>query len=323
MPSAGPTQVREPRPAWILAGCTATGKSALAQRIAEATGAAIVSADSMLVYRGMDIGTAKPTPAERGGVPYLGIDLATPAEPFSAGAWLKAVRRQLDALPPPSPDDSRLPGHGLVVVGGTGLYLRALLRGLDSPPSDAASRSAWQSCFAEGGVPALQAALRSQAPEALEALSGSDRINPRRLIRALEKQEAAATPAARGKPQPTIRPCGIVTLSIPTVLLNERIAGRIAAMFDEGLPEEVARLRAAYPTWSSTAAAAIGYAEVAAMLDGAITRDEAMRRIATRTRRLAKRQRTWFRHQLESVPVDASSHDVAALEQAVLAAFSR
>lgn len=312
------------RPVWILAGPTATGKSAVAQAIAEKTGAAILSADSMLVYSGMDIGTAKPSPSERGTVRYLGIDLATPDKPFSTGAWLSAVREQLRALPAPSPSDSALPGHGVIVAGGTGLYIRALLGGLDAPTSDAASRDHAASLLAQGGVSALQSAIRSRSEAAFDSLSDSDRINPRRLTRALEILESRDASGASNEPfraasrQPAPR---IAVLAIDPATLAARIALRISRMFADGLAEEASRLRIAYPALSVTASAAIGYAEAFAMLDGALNREQAEERIAARTRQLAKRQRTWFRHQVDAVTIDASSGDVEAIAGATLAAW--
>ena len=323
-PSAG----RRPlRPAWIIAGPTATGKSAVAQRIAESTGAAIISADSMLVYRGMDIGTAKPTPAERGSVPYLGIDLATPDAPFSTGAWLEAVHRQLDALPSPGSEDASRPGRGLIVAGGTGLYLQALSEGLDAPPAVGGSRETWRAVLEEGGIPALRAALLARSPGTFRSLNASDQANPRRLLRALEKLDAdeaardGGNGTALGLP-PAIRPCGIVTLAVSPDILGARIERRVRRMFADGLLEETARLRAAYPAWSPTAEAAIGYAEATAVLAGEFSMEEAVARIAARTRRLAKRQRTWFRHRLSSVAVDASSGDVAKIAEAVCSGWS-
>ena len=124
-----------PGTAWLLAGPTASGKSAVAQWIAERHGAAVLSADAMLVYRGMDIGTAKPSPAERGGVPYLGLDCVSPGEPFSTGDWLAHARRGLAALDPARP---------VIVAGGTGLYFRALLSGLDGEAADPARRVYWR-----------------------------------------------------------------------------------------------------------------------------------------------------------------------------------
>ena len=312
------------RPVWILAGATATGKTAVAQSIAESTGAAIVSADSMLVYSGMDIGTAKPTAAERGDVPYFGIDLATPDQPFSTGAWLAAVRAQIATLPPPSPADAAEPGHGIIVAGGTGLYIRALIDGIDAPRASAASREHWNAVLASGGVEALQSALRERAPSVFATMSESDRINPRRLTRALEIHDADAcadsatcgVPAADAKQPPRI-----AVLSIEPATLGARIARRIERMFADGLLDEAERLRATYPALSDTAAAAIGYAEAFAVLNGSMSRDEAAERIAARTRQLAKRQRTWFRHQVEATPINASSGDVRAIANATIAAW--
>lgn len=312
------------RPAWIIAGPTATGKSAVAQAIAEKTGAAILSADSMLVYSGMDIGTAKPSVAERGAVRYLGIDLATPDQHFSTGAWLSEVRRQLRALPPPSPDDAVIPGHGIIVAGGTGLYIRALLGGLDAPASDAATRDLAASLLAQGGIEALQSAIRERSASAFESLSESDRINPRRLARAFEilvsiESTGDGGRAFRAEPRRSSPRMAVLTLDPAT--LAGRIGRRIARMFDDGLAEEAARLRKKWPALSDTASAAIGYAETFAMLDGSLAREEAEERIAARTRQLAKRQRTWFRHQVDAVPVDAASGDVEAMAAATLAAW--
>ncbi len=312
------------RPAWILAGPTATGKSAVAQAIAERTGAVIISADSMLVYAGMDIGTAKPSPSERGSVRYLGIDLATPDTPFSTGAWLASVREGVRALPPPSPEDATIPGHGIIVAGGTGLYIRALLGGLDAPTSDTASRDHALSILAQGGIEELQSAIRSRSEAAFESLSESDRINPRRLTRVLEILESRVASGTSGEP---FRAASqkqmprLAVLSIDPAILASRIERRIAKMFVDGLAEEASRLRTAYPALSDTAAAAIGYAETFAMLDGLLTPDEAKERIAARTRQLAKRQRTWFRHQADAISIDASSGDIDAMVAATLSAW--
>ena len=231
------------RRAYLLAGATATGKSAAAAILAREMGAAILSADSMLVYKGMDIGTAKPSAAERCEFDMGGVDLVTPAENFSSGEWLRRAGRWAAALPP---------GKPIVVVGGTGLYFTALLRGLDEP---------WRNPPPE--YPVLQ----------------MDRETRRR-----------------------------------------RIAERIDAMLAEGLEAEVARLRAEYPSWSRTAAAAIGYKEFGAPLCGAeaayaavperSVRDE----IFYRTCQFAKRQDTWFRHQSTPIYVQCGA---AAEETAV------
>ncbi len=256
----------------------------------------------MLVYRGMDIGTAKPSAVERGAVPYFGIDLADPSEPYSAGTWVRAVTPAFRALSAGVP----------IVVGGTGLYIRALLAGLDVPAADSEARTHWQGILAAEGVPALQQALIARDPHALDHLA--DPLNPRRLIRALERLDAGGgtveAPAGRG-PAPLIAP-RIVGLRVPRPVLHRRIRERAERMFANGLAEEVRALRARFPVWSDTARAAIGYAEAAAWIDGGMTRADAIERTVIRTRQLAKRQETWFRHQTSVVWVDATGSESAA-----------
>ncbi len=286
--------------AWVLVGPTAVGKSAVAQHLASLTGATILSADAMLVYRGMDIGTAKPLPTERKTTPYLGLDLVDPDQPFSVGAWLATVRGQLAASPAACEVQSPAGGTGLIVAGGTGLYVRTLLCGLDAAPADPARRAHWQQVFQDGGLPALQAALRARSPSALAALD--DPENPRRVSRALERLDAGegtGTPPAPRAPLPMA-----VGLRLPATALHARIVARAEAMLAGGLVEEAARLRQRYPVWSPTASQAIGYAEALALLDGQVDRATALARMVARTRHLAKRQMTWFRHQLSVVWVD-------------------
>ena len=277
--------------AFLLVGATATGKTAVAQLLAERRGCAVVSADAMLVYRGMDTGTAKPSVAERGAVPYLGLDLVDPCAPFSAGDWLRAVAPAFAAPSPPP-----------IVAGGTGLYVRALLHGLDVPAADPAARRRWQALHDAGGVEGLRRALEERNPGALARLA--DPLNPRRLVRALERLDAGAAAVPAAAPPPSGPPVA-VGLRLPRPALRQRIRRRAEAMFDGGLADEVRRLRERFPAWSDTARAAIGYAEAADWIDGRIGRDEAVERTVVRTCRLAKRQETWFRHQLGVAWVDA------------------
>ena len=264
--------------AFILAGATATGKTAAAQIIAERETYTILSADAMLVYRGMDIGTAKPLPAERGTVPYFGLDLVTPSERFSTGCWIEAAQQTLvDAQQP------------LLVVGGTGLYIKALTEGIEAPAADEAVREKWATFHAERGLQAVQNELQRRAPEWYTAMP--DPHNPRRLLRALEQLDATGTIPTHWqteRPAPTI-----VVLRLPRNQLHARIARRIRAMFDAGFIEEVEQVRKDYPIWSDTAQKAIGYAEVVALLEQRLSRQEAEEQIVIRTRQLAKRQETW------------------------------
>ena len=278
--------------ALVLAGATATGKTAVCQLLAERMGAAILSFDAMLVYKGMDIGTAKPTPEERRRVPYLGIDLFTPAETSNAALWLAGVKRQLAELPAGTP---------LIATGGTGLYLRALLAPFDAPPPSPESRARWQGVFETNGLPALQNALRERlAPGACDALP--DFKNPRRVMRLLERLDAGEDPAQKKQsPLPAI-----ITLNMPRELLHPRITNRVRAMAANGLVDEVRRLRDAYPVWSDTARAAIGYDEIADHLDGRSSLETALERIMVRTRQYAKRQCAWLRHQTRPVWIDTT-----------------
>ncbi len=280
--------------AWILAGATATGKSALCQWIAEREGLDILSADSMLVYRGMDIGTAKPPPGERGAVTYHGIDLVTPDRPFSVGAWAVAARAAA-ALPRERP---------LLVTGGTGLYIKALTAGLDAGASDPRIRAHWQRVFQQEGAEALRREIRARLEAPPPGVVGES--NPRRLIRTLEHLECAGRlpEAWKRAPQPLI-----VALTMPAGQLHERIRRRVETMFAHGLLEETEHLRQLYPLWSTTAARAIGYAEALAVLDGGMTRAAAAERICVRTRQLAKRQATWFRHQQRTLWCEIDERD--------------
>jgi len=280
----------------------------VAQVLAEQMGYAILSADAMLVYKGMDIGTAKPTVAERGTVPYYGMDVVTPAEPFSTGCWLAAAARCTET--------------NLIAVGGTGLYIKALTDGIDGSASNPEARATWQRVFEQEGLQGLQDALRQKSPETFAALP--DPSNPRRLIRALEHLDASGTLPQHWKNVSTSEPSNfrtselsnfrtspspIIVLTMPREQLHRRILRRVEQMFASGLVEEVRALREAYPVWSVTAAKAIGYEEAGAMLDGTLTREQAIERIAIRTRQLAKRQETWFRHQAHAVWLDISEHE--------------
>ena len=285
-----PELAAQPGTAWLLAGPTASGKSAVAQWIAERHGAAVLSADAMLVYRGMDIGTAKPSPAERGAVTYLGLDCASPGAPFSTGDWLAHARRGLAALDPARP---------VIVTGGTGLYFRALLSGLDGVAADPARRDYWQDRYAREGLDGLWQALDAFGEAA--ALAPGDRHNPRRCIRALERAEraVAAGGAAARAPTGTWRAGGapaVPALCLPRDQLHARIERRARRMLADGLVEEAVALRAC-GALSATAGQAIGYAEALALADGRMTAAAALARIVVRTRQLAKRQMTWFRHQ--------------------------
>jgi tRNA dimethylallyltransferase len=314
---------RPPHAGYYLVGPTAAGKTAVAQHAAEALGCEIVSADSMLVYSGMDAGTAKPPPESRRRVRHHGLDLTTPDREFSLGSYLACVGMSLsDSAPTPGAAGTSAAAAGaaprtVLVVGGTGLYVKALLCGLPAlPPPRPSVRAYWTDMLDDVGVEALQEALRRKSPGLFEALR--DKQNPRRLIRALEMAEAGVEKPIRtwpGKPEGP----PLAGLRMPTEQLAARIERRVEVMFEGGLVQEVEGLMRTYPALSATARQAIGYAEAMDLIEGRCSRDEAIARTVARTRQLAKRQRTWFAHQVNVAWLDIEEGmDAARIAERVL-----
>lgn len=273
----------------LLGAPTASGKSAAALALAAALrGEArleIVSADAMQVYRGMDIGTAKPDASERALVPHHLLDVVTPAEPFSVATFVQlaeaAIRDVLER------------GGVPLVVGGTGFYLRALSEGLPTVPTadPAAQAELWRRYEAEGLEP-LERELAAAAPADAERAQR----NPRRVIRALEiLRRTGRPPSSFPRAAPAFSYSKLVLLPRPEQLLP-RIEARARAMFEAGLVEEVEGLLERYPRWL-TATQAIGYKEVVAHLRGELTVEEAEREVVAATARYARRQLTWFRRE--------------------------
>ncbi len=281
--------------AHFLVGPTASGKSAVAQYLAQLSRPPrpVISADSMAIYRGMDLGTAKPDAAERAAVPSFGFDLVAPDRPFSVGDYLAALRAA-------APEIAAC-GAPPIVVGGTGLYVRCLTEGLGSAAgADPVHRAAAEALLQAEGLEALQAATRALAPEQYDRLR--DPENPRRVVRAYELLASGhELPVAEERPRPKI-----AGLLLPPEELRARIARRARQMFAYGLVEEVRGLREQYPALSETARHAIGYEEAGLVLDGEISEEEAIRRTALRTGQYAKRQMTWFRHQADVVWVEVN-----------------
>jgi tRNA dimethylallyltransferase len=278
-------------PTLMLVGPTAAGKTGVAHVLAERHRLRLISADAMMVYRGMDIGTAKPDREERERFDYAGLDLADPDQSFSAHDYLREV-------------SARATGGAWAVVGGTGLYVRALVKGLDAAAgSDTAWREEAETCLRDEGFAALQQRCRMRCPTIDEDLPEGDRGNPRRWIRRVERAgaEVANTPALFPE-----QACRVVGIRRDKDDLQRRIERRVDTMFALGLVEEVTGLNERFEIFSPTAEKAIGYAEAMAMLKGEMTRDEARERIIIRTRQYAKRQMTWFRHQLDVCWIDAA-----------------
>lgn len=290
-------------PLLVIAGPTATGKTGLAIRVALALAAdgipaEVISADSRQVYRGLDIGTAKPSPDERRGIPHHGLDLVDPDSPFSVADFADHVAT---VLPPIAA------GGGLAILaGGTGFYLRAIARGLDTDalPFDPDIRRQIEADLLASGVEASAERLQRLAPVRAATV---DLANPRRVARALEIAEIAGDrplPAPRGYPAPV----AWLGLDVSHETHARWIAERARAQFDAGLVEEARALRERYDP-SLQAFSAIGYAESWALLDGEIDRETAIERDAARNVGFARRQRTWFRREREIEWLDPASAD--------------
>ncbi|MEM7199438.1 MAG: tRNA (adenosine(37)-N6)-dimethylallyltransferase MiaA [Planctomycetota bacterium] len=284
----------------VLTGATATGKTALALVAAEALGAEIVSMDSMTIYRRMDVGTAKPSAAERARVRHHLIDVVDPSEDFDVQRWCAAA----DAAVAEIRGRDRVP----LFVGGTPLYLMAYFKGLlASPPADASLRAALEAReAAEPGC--LHQELQRRDPESADRIHRNDR---RRLVRALEVLQLTGVPIsaqqtdweARG----WRRPCRIVALHRPREELRARIRARTMGMLTEGLLAEVAAIRDS-GGFSRQAAGAIGYAECLAFLAGRLKDEEELRnRIRRATHRLVRKQTTWLRRLTEVRWLDADA----------------
>lgn len=274
-----------------LIGPTATGKSALALAIAERTGAEIVSLDSMQVYLGMDIGTAKPSAEERARVPHHMLDLVLPSERYD-------VRRYLDDLGPVV-DDLRSRSGRALFVGGTGFYLKALLHGLfEGPPVDLELRARIEARVRERGNEHEHEDLARADPRSALRIHPHD---TKRLVRALEVLEQTGRPLSEwqrewgwhgeGEPPASVP---ILGLDAPGAELDRRIETRARGMVDRGLAEEAERIRVGCG-FGPSAAQALGYAEALALADARIDREACIAAISQRTRRFARRQRTWYR----------------------------
>jgi tRNA dimethylallyltransferase len=281
----GPADPR-PGPVLALVGPTASGKTELALQLAERLGAEVVSADAMLVYRGMDIGTAKPTPEQRARVPHHLVDLVDPAEEFSVARFQPLARAAIAEVL----GRGRLP----LLVGGSGLYFHAVVDDFVFPPTDRAVRDRLEAEAAELGLPALYGRLVAADPPAAARI---DPGNLRRTVRALEVIELTGRPfssfrAAMDDPRSRYR-LTVLGLDPGAELLRARVAERVAAMAEAGLVEEVRRL-AGRPL-SRTARQALGYKELLDAMERGTPLDEALEAVVKRTRAYARRQLAWFR----------------------------
>ena len=298
-------------PLLVLAGPTATGKTGLSLALARAliasgAHAEVISADSRQVYRGLDIGTAKVPVSERADIPHHGLDLVDPDQSFSVADYVRHAREALGEI-------AEQDGIA-ILVGGTGLYLRAVARGLDTNalPSDADVRAKIEASIAADGLEPAAARLRTLAPRLASRI---DLANPRRVARALEIAEIRGD-AAPPPPLGYDGPVAWLGLRLTPSVHGEWIARRAREQFDAGLVDEARALRKCYDP-ALPAFSAIGYREAWALLDGEIDRETAIERDVARNVAFARRQATWFRSEPDITWLDAAE---APLESAIGAA---
>lgn len=283
----------------VLTGPTASGKSSLAIRLAQQLDGEILSLDSIAVYRGMDIGTAKATPEEQQQVPHHLIDLADPDEEFSVACYLAAAHEQVNQVL----RRGKLP----LFVGGTPMFLKAILRGFDpGPPPDWDFRKSVEEDLLKHGAEALVQRLQQVDPLSAHRIAPGD---TRRMIRALEVAKLTGVPMSHrqiqfDKATPADQ-CNVFSMVWPRPKLHERINQRVNEMFQSGLVDEVRSLVNRYGTLSRTASQAVGYREVIEGLETDQGEGEIRDLVATHTRQLAKRQETWFRSFSEITPLKA------------------
>lgn len=284
-----------------IVGPTAVGKSALALEIAERMGGEIVNADALQVYRGFDLGTAKPDAAERARVRHHLIDILDPEERYSAGRFAVLAEAAISEI--------AARGSLPVLVGGSGLYLRALLEGIAPiPPVDPAVRARLEERLASEGLAALHGELESRDPVTAARLGAGDR---QRVLRALEISLSTGEPLsswiARRPFGERRRPAERIGLTLSRRALYDRIAVRVGRMKDAGLEEEVRRLLESGVRPESPAFQAIGYRQFAQVARGLWSREQAVDETIRATRRFAKRQQTWFRAERDIVWFDADA----------------
>jgi tRNA dimethylallyltransferase len=288
---------------WYLTGATAVGKSRVGIALAQRLGAEIISLDSMAIYRGMDIGTAKPTAEQRAAVPHHLIDIVDPTEDFSVAQYLDAVDRTIAEI--------RGRGREVLFVGGTPLYLKCLLRGLfEGPPANWKLRNEIQTELAEVGSAALHERLSQFDPIAASLIHPND---ARRLVRALEVYQATGEPISHQQLEfeealPATA-CKVFVLRRPREEQHRRIEERVEWMMSVGLIEEMRALTANGRELGRTASQAVGYREVLEHQRGDFDMPQTIERIKVRTRRFAKRQGTWFRSLSECRFVDVAGEE--------------
>ena len=280
-----------------VVGPTATGKTALSLELAEHLGGEVINADSMQLYRGMDIGTAKLRPLEWRGIPHHALDLWDVTEPASVAAYQAVARQAIDAIL----SRGRVP----LLVGGSGLYVRAVLEQFDFPGTDAALRAGLEADLAMYGPDEMHARLAVRDPAAASQILPS---NGRRIVRALEVVELTGRPFVATLPAPTPYYAAVhIGVDRDPAELDERIARRVDQMWADGLVNEVRALERIGLRQGRTASRALGYQQVLRFLAGDCTEDQAHQETVVATRRFVRRQRSWFRRDPTVVWLDGGS----------------
>ena len=300
MPAGAPTVV--------IVGPTATGKSDLAVQLALRLGGEVVNADAMQLYRGMDVGTAKLPTVERRGIPHHQLDVLDVTETASVAAYQRAARAALCDIAA----RGRLP----LLVGGSGLYVSAVLQPLDFPGTDPELRAGLEAELAAAGATALHTRLADLDPDAAAAILPT---NGRRIVRALEVIALTGAPFRARLPSPPAptdldpvrtRPATVIGLDLDRTVLDARITDRVDRMWRSGLVAETRRLVAAGLRRGTTAPRALGYAQVLDLLDGRLDDQAAVAATVAATRRFARRQQSWFRRDRSTVWLPADAPDL-------------
>lgn len=290
---------------YFIIGCTASGKGSLARELAKRLNAEIISVDSMKIYRRMDIGTAKPSAQVRGDIPHHGLDLVEPSESFSVARFVEHADQAVR--------DIRGRGRIPIAVGGTNLYVKAMVEGLfDGPAADVALRERLTARAAAEGLPALHAELAWKDPDSGQRIHPND---AKRIFRALEVHAATGKTISELQKQWDMGTsrynCVLIGLRRDKEELSRRINLRVKKMVEAGLRDEAASLLAEPSPPSPQAAQAVGYAEMFEHLRGKTSYEDAVEAIKINTRQLAKKQRTWQRRWTKAIWVDVAADATA------------
>jgi tRNA dimethylallyltransferase len=297
-----------PQPVIAIVGPTAAGKSGLSLRLARLLDGEVVNADSMQLYRGMDIGTAKLPPDQREGVPHHLLDIWDVTAAANVAEYQRLARRAIDAI--------HARGKLPIVVGGSGLYVRAVIDNLDFPGTDPEVRERLELELAEVGPGAMHARLARLDPAAAGSILPG---NGRRIVRALEVLELSGRPFSATLPgYEAVYDAVQIGVDLPRARLDERIAARVAGMWRDGLVAEVAGLAEAGLRDGRTASRALGYAQVLRFLDGHWPEEAAAAETVKATRRFARRQLSWFRRDPRITWLPADEPDLAGRAMATI-----